>query len=40
MKYKLTLTIKDLQEEEIPQVMEKLKQYEDQIEKVAMEKEE
>ena len=39
MKYKLTITVKDLKEEEIPQVMELLKEYEDQVEKVSMEKE-
>jgi len=40
MKYKLTVTIKNLEEEEIPQIMALLKDYENSIEKMAIEKKE
>ena len=40
MDYKLTVTIKNLKEEEIPQVLALLKDYERSIEKMAIEKKE
>jgi len=40
MVYKLTLTIKDLEESEIPKILELLKKYEKLIEKIVLEKKE